>query len=237
MFSGQFRTDPAVALKTQKPSRPRPQNPQNTKSMTTNYYPSANAVLVDAPAATRNPKELSLQDQYATAQVVGTDVSPFSTRLVHATETHATATALDPWSKEKTVASETEEQQNNETPTFVYRPPSSEYISPNEHNNHNNGTTNYLPAAALENTAHKKYRRCKRRRRRMVLGGATGFVVGSILLGPFGGIALGFGGASATKAISKARERRKDRRVRKRIQRLQHQCEEGQLQRVVISRR
>jgi len=221
-------------------------------------YPSANAVLLDngnsafaspamatavAPTAAKEP---SFRNQYATAQVVGADVSPFSTRLVHATETHATATALDPWSKQKTVATETQEQ--NTEPTFVYRPPSSGYTSPNEYgnngnnNNNNTNTTNnngtgLLPAAALEDPMHKKYRRRIRRRGRMIAGGAAGFVVGSIILGPFGAIALGFGGVSVARSASKAGERRKDRRVRRQVQQIQQQREQGNLQRVVITRR
>ena len=94
-----------------------------------------------------------------------------------------------------------------------------------------------LPAAALEDPLHKKYRRRIRRRGRMIAGGAVGVVVGSILLGPVGAIAFGFGGASVARTASKAGEKRKDRRVRRQVQLLQQQHQRGQLQRVVISRR
>ncbi|CAJ1949352.1 unnamed protein product [Cylindrotheca closterium] len=232
-------------------------------------YPSANAVLLDngnsaytspsmgavvgsSTITATAPKEPSFHDQYATAQVVGADVSPFSTRLAHATETHATATALDPWSKQKTVATEQEQQSSeNARPTFVYSPPPySGYTSPNDYgNNHgndnnginvnanNNNETAVLPAAALEDPLRKKYRRRTRRRGRMLVGGAAGFVVGSILLGPIGAVALGIGGASVVKSASKARERRKDRRVQRQIQQFQRQREQGDLQRIAISRR
>jgi len=224
-----------------------------------NIYPSANAVLLDndndndhntgyispamaAVASTAAAKQPSFRDQYATAHVVGEDVSPFSTRLAHATETHATATALDPWSKQKTIATETEEQERRETerPTFVYQPPSSDYTSPNDYrhgdngNNNNNNGTGILPAAALENPIHKKYRRRNRRRGRMVAGGAAGFVLGSILLGPIGAVALGIGGAHAIRAASKRGERRKDRRVQRQIEQLQQQRAQGDLERIVI---
>ncbi|KAL3943394.1 MAG: hypothetical protein SGBAC_002519 [Bacillariaceae sp.] len=217
-----------------------------------NTYPSANAVLLNNDSSAYAPpamatavaatsvKEASFRDQYASAHVVGTDISPFSTRLAQATETHATATALDPWSKQKTVAAETQEQETNQAPTFVYHPPSSDYTSPNEYGNNdenNNNGTAILPAAALEDPMHKKYRRRIRRRGRMIAFGAAGFVVGSIVLGPFGAVALGVGGASAAKAASKAGERRKDKRVRKKIQRMQHQRDQGNLERIVITRR
>jgi hypothetical protein len=214
------------------------------------YYPSANAVplqndsnqraspamatavVAATPAASKEP---SFRDQYANAQVVGSDVSPFSTRLIDATETHATATAFDPWSRQKTVATETEE---NERPTFVYHPPQSSvpYTSPNDYNN-NTGTTVTLPAAALEDPRHKKKRRRARRRGRMIAGGAAGFVVGTIILGPLGAILLGAGGASIARSASKAGERRKDQRVRRQVAQAQQQALQGDLQRVVITRR
>lgn len=217
-----------------------------------NTYPSANAVLLEndidnsgctsaAVASTAAAKQPSFRDQYATAHVVGEDVSPFSTRLVHATETHATAIALDPWSMQKTVATETEEQHRdaNERPIFVYQPPSSDYTSPNDvaSNANANYGTGILPAAALENPIRKKYRRRVRRRGRMVAGGAVGFVVGSIFLGPIGAIALAIGSASAIRSASKGRERRKDRRVQRQIEQLQRQREQGELERIVIVRR
>lgn len=184
--------------------------------------PSADAVLLldndnntyqspaMATAVAFSPKRPSLRDQYATAHVVGGDVSPFSSRLVDVTETHATATALDPWSKQKTTSTETRERESSETPTSVYRPPAP--LTETEVRNVVNGT-DVLPAAALEDPCRKKYRRRIRRRLRMIVGGAAGFVVGSVILGPFGGIAFGFGAVAATKSVSKAGERRKDKRV------------------------
>jgi len=171
-------------------------------------------------AVTFSPNRPSSQDRYATAHVVGGDVSPFSLQLADATETHATATALDPWSKQKTTSTETQERESNQTPTFVYHPPAP--VTERETRNDANGTA-VPPAAALEDPHRKKYRRRVRRRRRMIAGGAAGFVVGSVLLGPLGAIALGFGAASATRSLSKRGERRKDKRVRRQIQQAQQQ--------------
>ena len=64
-----------------------------------------------------------------------------------------------------------------------------------------------------ESPLHKKARRRRRRRLRMVAGGVGGFAVGAIALGPVGAI-LGCAGAiSATRAISKRGERKKDDRM------------------------
>merc|ERR1712232_1496687 len=172
----------------------------------------------------------SSQDKYATAHVVGSDVSPFSLQLADATETYATATALDPWSNQKTTSTETQEREN-QTPTFVYHPPAP--VTERESRNDDNGTA-VLPAAALEDPYRKKYRRRVRRRGRMIAGGAAGFVVGSVILGPLGAIALGFGAASAAGSLSKRGERRKDKRVRRQIQQAEQRHQQGNLNRVVI---
>jgi len=214
-------------------------------------YPSVNAVPLDddnnnnntfqSPAMTTavafSHNQPSSQDKYATAHVVGSDVSPFSLQLADATETYATATALDPWSNQKTTSTETQERESNQTPTFVYHPPASvtetqeresnqtptfvyhppASVTERESRNDVNGTA-VLPAAALEDPSRKKHRRRVRRRGRMIVGGAAGFVVGSVILGPLGAIAFGFGAASAAKALSKRGERRKDKRVRRQIE-------------------
>lgn len=203
-------------------------------------YPSVNAVLLDddnnnnntfqSPAMTTavafSHNQPSSQDKYATAHVVGSDVSPFSLQLADATETYATATALDPWSNQKTTSTETQERESNQTPTFVYHPPAS--VTERESRNDINGTA-VLPAAALEDPSRKKYRRRVRRRGRMIVGGAAGFVVGSVILGPLGAIALGFGAASATRSLSKRGERRKDKRVRQQIQQAVQRHQQGGL--------
>jgi hypothetical protein len=65
-----------------------------------------------------------------------------------------------------------------------------------------------------ENPMAKKRRRRERRRARMVVGGTGGLVVGTIIsAGPAGVILAAVGGVTATRAISKRRELKKDERV------------------------
>lgn len=64
-----------------------------------------------------------------------------------------------------------------------------------------------------EDLSKKKTRRRRRRRRRMVIGGMGGFVLGSAIAGPLGGIVLTAGAVGATRAFSKRAERKKDARI------------------------
>lgn len=64
-----------------------------------------------------------------------------------------------------------------------------------------------------ESSYHKKARRRRRRRLRMVVGGIGGFTVGAITLGPVGAILGCAGAVSATRAISKRGESKKDDRM------------------------
>lgn len=70
-----------------------------------------------------------------------------------------------------------------------------------------------LSDAHYEDAWSKKWRRRKRRRARMVIGGMTGFVAGTFLLGPLGGLAGAATGAVMSRTVSKVGERRKDRRL------------------------
>eukprot|EP00980_Cylindrotheca_fusiformis_P029728 scaffold23796_cov181-Cylindrotheca_fusiformis.AAC.1 len=178
-------------------------------------YPSAAAVLlIDNDDTAIQPVASASteyrQSEFASAHVVvgnGDDdsmASPSNGRFfADATETEATATALDPWSKEPTVA----------TLNRFEDPESSDNLTPA-----GNHVRFRMPAALLEDPLHKKYRRRRRRRARMVLGGASGLLLGSFLLGPIGAVAIALGTASVVRASSKARERKKDERVRRQLE-------------------
>mmetsp|Transcript_9205 Transcript_9205/g.24844 ORF Transcript_9205/g.24844 Transcript_9205/m.24844 type:complete len:204 (-) Transcript_9205:283-894(-) len=69
----------------------------------------------------------------------------------------------------------------------------------------------------FEDMRHKKTRRRQRRRARMAAVGVGGFVVGGVFLGPIGACAGCVSGAAITRAASKLSEKRKDRRLQKKI--------------------
>ena len=189
------------------------------------FYPSASAVLIDEDDTPLPHQQLNYSGNhdvtahasstnYASAQVVGSEISPFSRELTVATNTTATATALDPW----------------------YKPPSSTEVTTNHHDNinatPNNASSNQInvvqpanivPAVFLEDPSRKKIRRRHRRRMRMVMSGATGFVVGVLFLGPIGAVAGAATGATLARVASKSGERRKDRRVQRQISQMQQQ--------------
>jgi hypothetical protein len=79
----------------------------------------------------------------------------------------------------------------------------------------------HLLAAMQEDPLHKKRRRRQRRRSRMVLGGATGLIVGTLVLGPIGGVAIGVVGVVLSRTASKIGEKRKDIRVQREWERWQ----------------
>eukprot|EP00980_Cylindrotheca_fusiformis_P029181 scaffold22742_cov139-Cylindrotheca_fusiformis.AAC.14 len=168
------------------------------------YVPTATAVLIDDDHTDiqAGPATSDHREQFASALVVGrgdSKVSFLSQRVIQATETTATAKALDPWSKEPTVAAD-DRFGEDDSSANESRPPA-------------NVANLRIPPALYEDPKHKKYRRRRRRRARMILGGAGGIVVGAILLGPIGAVVGALGTATVTRAASKARERRKDERV------------------------
>jgi hypothetical protein len=179
-------------------------------------YPSATALLIDNDDTAIQPS----QAYFASAHIVGNGDS----KVIQATETHATATALDPWSKEPTGATTESNNYNtyqppghNNTPT--YQPPGPVDATAGRSPSHQDGFS--LPSAVFEDPMHKKLRRRRRRRARMVVVGASACVVGSVLLGPFGAIALGFAAVGMTRSASKSGERKKDERLRRQLQRQQ----------------
>ena len=64
-----------------------------------------------------------------------------------------------------------------------------------------------MPTQTIQEPDVAKMKR--RRRRNSVVAGVTCGVIGTIALGPVGGIAGGVGGAMAAKAVGKRKERRK----------------------------
>lgn len=205
----------------------------NADSNSFEFYPSASAVLIDDDDTTPLPHQplnysgnqnvtahAPSTNNYASAQVVGSEISPFSHQLAVATNTSATATALDPWYKPPPTSS-------TEVTTTT-----------NHHDNNRNATTNSASfifdddaptltirsgSVVLEDPSRKKIRRRRRRRMRMVVSGATGFVVGSLFLGPIGAVAGAATGATIARVASKSGERRKDKRVQQRILQMQQQ--------------
>jgi hypothetical protein len=188
------------------------------------HYPSATALLINDDDTAIQPNG----NEFASAHVIGNGDS----KLIQATETHATATALDPWSKEPTVGStesnnNNTSNNNNNTPTYqppnnnnntpTYQPPGPVDATAGHSPSHQDGVS--LPSAVYEDPMRKKLRRRRRRRARMIVVGASGCVVGSVLLGPFGAFALGFAAAGMTRSATKAGERRKDERIRREVAR------------------
>jgi hypothetical protein len=202
------------------------QNNQITAEDSQIHYPSATAVLIDNDdtAIQHNPAAAGYGTEFASAHVVGTGdsrVSPFSSQFIQATDTHVTATALDPWGKEPTVGtteSNNNYTSNNDNNTPTYQPPGPVDAS-----------AGYIPSlpddispqlsGLYEDPFHKKHRRRRRRRARMIVAGASACVVGSVLLGPFGAVALGFAAVGMTRSASKSGEKRKDEKVRRQLQR------------------
>lgn len=201
-------------------------------------YPSADAVPIDDNDIPQQTKPFA-DSGYASALVVGNEVSPFNSQLYSATETHANAVALDPWSKEPTATVDDSFERIDtpapfDRPTYQspheiapQRPPSVQHRQHHHHPppNHNQApsytrpTYPTIPAALLEDPLRKKTRRRRRRRGRMMAGGAAGFVVGTILLGPIGGVIIGASAVGISRTASKIGERRKDKRVKKRLER------------------
>lgn len=196
------------------------------------YYPSAAAVLIESDDTTTRPQLATAEyrNEYASAHLVGkgdSKVSLSSDRVIQATDTHATATTLDPWSKEPTVATA---NGFGDTTYQTPGPVDTTGVDTNEIS---------IPPALYEDPLHKKMRRRRRRRGRMMIGGAGAFAIGSVLLGPFGAIGLTIAAAAIIKSSSKSFERKKDARVRRQLEELveQHVSEEQQGRPIVIVRR
>ena len=197
-------------------------------------FPNATAVLIhvdDEAATTAAPGAASAEqkhhpngsflsagdisgDVYASARVVD---KSFSDQLP--IESQVDAVPLDPWSRERTTSTEESRrtkgqaavttatnQDSSRTTTATRRP-----------------TNTNIPSAMLEDPRHKKLRRRRRREARMVASGTTGFIIGTLFLGPIGGILVGATSAGITKSASKLAERRKDKRVMRQFQKMQGQ--------------
>lgn len=166
-------------------------------------YPNATAVLIDDDSLLHQQKgslvfvEERNADAYASAQVIERPVCDHPSQST--TEIQVDAVPLDPWNRERTTATEFSDTNYDNNPFEV--------ITPCETRVSN------IPSAMLELPLQKKLRRQKRRRARMIAVGATGFVVGSILLGPIGGALIGGASAGITKSVNKRAERKKDKRV------------------------
>lgn len=74
-------------------------------------------------------------------------------------------------------------------------------------------TTDEIAFNVEEDPFHKKIRRRERRKRRMIAGGAAGVVAGAVVGGSAIAVAGMIGGAVGARAVSKHRERLKDKRV------------------------
>ena len=184
------------------------------------FIPSAAAIPITDDcvndSALSHKKMSSSDASYASARVLPLDASPSAVLdTSYATDTAVTAIALDPWNKEPTAASTmansvdplTEEQQQALSVVVTVPPDSND--------------------PAHEPIYIKKLRRRRRRRGRMIIAGATGFIVGAMVLGPIGAYAGAVGGAAIAHGASKAGERRKDRRVAKRRQQQLQQNQQG----------
>jgi hypothetical protein len=205
------------------------------------YYPSSPAVLIDdddtpqqyplaatAPIASASSEPIynnhatssydSYGSNYASAQVLESEASPYNPQLAVATDTYATATPLDPWSKAPTTS--TEMMASNNTTTSTNNDPSSSVnvVQP----------THGAPDIFLEDPLHKKRRRRRRRKGRMYMSGVAGFVMGTVALGPVGGIIFAISGAVIVRKTSKNGERRKDRRVQRQLEHLQQEASQPQ---------
>jgi hypothetical protein len=184
-----------------------------------NQFPAAQASVAPEPYSSYNyhAQTQSSNNNYASAQIVDPEFHPYNESDYYASETHATATPLDPWSKapiastEQMESSNTHEESQESSPTQpvqVVQPASA-----------------VIPLVALEEPFHKKYRRRRRRRGRMALSGVAGFVVGSFA-GPFGAIVGAASGVAIARVASKAGERKKDRKVRHQMNQFEQQNQE-----------
>lgn len=184
----------------------------------------------------------SRNNGYATALVVGTEISPFSPQVSTATATFAEAVPLDPWSKTRTTSSAlatyhgnasnqnrvyntngSSGDSNNPVPVVIISDPAEVSVEDEPFTpamRRENERRHRLSAAMNEDPLHKKYRRRQRRRSRMVMGGATGFVLGTFVLGPFGAVVGLATGAALARTASKIGEKRKDSRVNRERERL-----------------
>jgi hypothetical protein len=184
--------------------------------------------------------------QYASAQVL--DLGSTS-GLYHAagraTTTYAEAVPLDPWSKTQTTSSflnaaregaeyhsHDDSARGNQNSRFdaqqivVVVPESDERSDWQETEDapriQRQQMQRYrLLASIREDPINKKRRRRRRRRARMMVGGVTGFVFGTFVLGPLGGVAGATAGAVLARTASKIGEKRKDIRVERERGRLE----------------
>lgn len=195
----------------------------------------------------------SSSSQYVSAQVLGSETTiSRSRRRIRVANTSAEAVPLDPWSNKPTTSSAlmtsdsgapsngNDSSYNRRSNTPLQLQPfadvsETEQLHPHERdvthtNQHQEMRRYHLLTAIQEDPFHKKCRRRRRRRGRMMVGGITGFVFGTFVLGPIGGVAGATAGAVLARTASKVGEKRKDVRVqreRNRYETEQHQHEEN----------
>jgi hypothetical protein len=150
--------------------------------------------------------------------------NPYTT----STEVVAEAVPLDPWTKTPTTSttlttsntSHTASSSSTASDALVLAVSEEPHTVTPVYSSRQDIRRSKLARAMLEDPFHKKNRRRKRRRARMVLGGATGIVVGTMFFGPIGGIAGLATAVAVTRTASKLGEKLKDRRVERERERL-----------------
>ena len=165
--------------------------------------------------------ESNSTSNFADAQLI--DLSdPHRPPVVVATTVAAETTAipLDPWSNKPTEAS-----------IMAQSPPLSTYSNGQEVSPYHQvqviQASNNPSYPYIEDPLQKKLRRRRRRRGRMAVGGVSGFVVGSLVLGPIGAVVGTVTGVTLARGVSKIGEKRKDRRVRRQLERAQAESRFG----------
>ncbi|KAL3934853.1 MAG: hypothetical protein SGARI_003210 [Bacillariaceae sp.] len=149
------------------------------------------------------------------------------------TEIVAEAVPLDPWTKTQTTSTAltTSNATTHATTTTTTDDSDSMVLAVSEepqivtpvYSSRLDIRRNKLARAMMEDPFAKKFRRRKRRRSRMVLSGATGFVVGTMVFGPVGGLAGLAGAVAVARTASKLGEKRKDGRVKRERERQQEE--------------
>ena len=200
-----------------------------------NNIPSAEAILLpsEPPNSTHIVRRNS--NPFVDAQVVDGNFhsSPDPMGFYTAsTEVVAEAVPLDPWTKTQTTSTAAltttchttrTTAATNENDSLVVAVTEEPQIVTPVYSSRLDIRRNKLARAMMEDPFAKKYRRRKRRRSRMVVGGATGFVVGTMVFGPIGGLAGLATAVAVTRTASKLGERRKDGRVRRERERLEEE--------------
>ncbi|KAG7363152.1 hypothetical protein IV203_026512 [Nitzschia inconspicua] len=231
---------------------------RNSADMNGNGIPEAPAVLLENANDTLGPARVqqtqyeynnsscdsnntninSPYSQYASARILGSEAT-LSSRALGATTTYAEAVPLDPWFKPQTTdfSPNTTAGRIHDNNTFIDSQQQIMVVteteqsdeSGNRFRDHRQRMMRYrLLAAIREDPLDRKRRRRRRRRVRMVAGGVTGFVFGTFVLGPIGGVAGATAGAALARTASKIGEKRKDGRVERERDRLETEQQQEQ---------